>query len=214
MIAGASLPVEFNEEVLGPDLAGSLIPTRNRMLPLLAVFILMIEVLGLASLISEEITTGTIKGLLVTPLSMEGLFTAKGVFGVLFAFVQVTILMLITGGLLRQPLLMLLLLLVGAIMVTGVAFLIASASKDMLSVMSKGVLVLLILAIPAFNVLLPGLTTDWIKAIPSYYLVDGVHKIVNFEATLAVVWTNVLILGAFAAVFLTLGVFALRRQFR
>ncbi|GMR10870.1 MAG: ABC transporter permease [Anaerolineae bacterium] len=214
LMAGNSMTVEFNEQILGVDRAGSLIPTRDRMLPLLAVFILMVEVLGLASLISEEITTGTIRALLITPLSTEGLFTAKGIFGVGFAFAQVTLLMLVTGGLIKQPTLILLILFVGAIMVTGIAFLIASASKDMMSVMWKGMLALLILIIPAMNVLLPGLTTDWIKAIPSFYLVDAVHQVINFDASWSAVWSNVLILAAFAAAFLALGVLALRRQFR
>ncbi len=214
LMAGTSITVEFNEEILGVDRAGSLIPTRDRMLPLLAVFILMVEVLGLASLISEEVTTGTIKALLITPLSTEGLFTAKGIFGVGLAFAQVTLLMLVTGGLIKQPILILLILLVGAVMVTGIAFLIASASKDMMSVMWKGMLALLILIIPAMNVLLPGLTSDWIKAIPSFYLVDAVHQVINFDASWSAVWSNVLILAAFAAAFLALGVLALRRQFR
>ncbi len=214
LMAGTSMPVEFHEEVLGPDMAGSLTPTRDRMLPLLAVFVLMVEVLGLASLISEEITTGTIKAILITPLSTEGLFTAKGIFGVGLAFMQVTLLMLVTGGLIKQPILILLILLMGAFMVTGIAFLMASASKDMMSVMWKGMLAMLILAIPAMNVLLPGLTTDWIKIIPSFYLVDAVHQVINFDASWGAVWSNVLILAAFAAVFLALGIVALRRQFR
>ena len=214
LMAGTSLLVEFNEEILGVDMAGSLTPTRDRMLPLLAVFVLMVEVLGLASLISEEVTAGTIRALLITPLSTEGLFTAKGIFGVTFAFVQVTLLMLVTGGLIKQPLLILLILFVSAIMVTGIAFLLASASKDMMSVMWKGMLAIVILAIPAMNVLLPGLTSDWIKVIPSYYLVDAVHQVVNFDAGWGAVWSNILMLAAFAAVFLLLGVAALRRQFR
>ena len=214
LLVGNSLPVEFNEEILGVDMAGSLIPTRNRMLPLLAVFVLMVEVMGLASLISEEVTTGTIKALLITPLSTEGLFTAKGIFGAGFAFVQVTLLMLVTGGLIKQPLLILLILLVSAVMVTGIAFMVASASKDMMSVMWKGMLVILILAIPALNVLLPGLATDWIRIIPSFYLVDAIHQVVNFDASWGAVWSNVLILAAFAVVFLGLGVMGLRRQFR
>lgn len=214
VMAGSSMPVEFEEEVLGPDMAGSLTPTRDRMLPLLAVFVLMVEVLGLASLISEEITAGTIRALLITPLSTEGLFAAKGVFGVGFAFIQVVLLMLVTGGLITQPLLILLILLISAVMVTGIAFLLASISRDMMSVMSKGVLAIVVLAIPAFNVLLPGLTTDWIKAIPSYYLVDAVHRVINLDAGWAAVWSNVLILGAFSVAFLSLGVLALRRQFR
>ena len=75
-------------------------------------------------------------------------------------------------------------------------------------------LVIIILAIPAMNVLLPGLTTDWIKVIPSLSLVAAVHQVINFDASWGAVWSNMLILAVFAAVFLALGVLALRRQFR
>lgn len=210
---GQALDIDFTEEVLGPDMAGQQIPPRDRMLPLLAVFILMVETMGLASLISMEIETGTLRALLVTPLSVEGLFLGKGLTGASMAFVQVTLLMGVTGGLGRQPLLILLALLLGSMLVTGIAFLMASVSKDMMSVMGWGVLALLLLAIPSLNALLPGLTSDWIKIIPSYYLVDTVYRVVNFGAGWGDVTLNLLILLASALVFLGLGVVVLRRKF-
>jgi ABC-2 type transport system permease protein len=156
MIGHQSLAIETTTEILGPDMVGEQIPTRDRMLPLFAVFILMMETMGLASLISSEVVGGTLHALLVTPLRVEGLFLGKGITGVGLAFSETALVMAITGGLSDQPFLVLTVLLLGAVMVTGIAFLVGAFSKDMMSVMAWGVLTLLLLVIPSFNVLLPG----------------------------------------------------------
>ncbi|KPK92517.1 MAG: hypothetical protein AMJ88_10700 [Anaerolineae bacterium SM23_ 63] len=214
MISRQSLAIEVTTEVLGPDMAGEQIPTRDRMLPLFAVFILMMETMGLASLISSEVVGGTLHALLVTPLRVEGLFLGKGITGVGLAFSETALFMAVTGGLSHQPLLILTVLLLGAAMVTGIAFLAGAFSKDMMSAMAWGILTLLLLAIPSFNVLLPGLTSDWIQVIPSFYLVDAVHRAVNFEAGWAELGGDLLALLAFAGAFLTLGIGVLRRRLR
>jgi ABC-2 type transport system permease protein len=213
-MSGQSLNIEATEEILGPDRAGNQIPPRDRMLPLFAVFLLMVETLGLASLISSEIVGDTLRALLVTPLSVEGLFIGKGITGVGMAFTETALLMMFTGGLSDQPLLILTALFLGAMLVTGIAFLIASVSKDLMSVMAWGILVILLLAIPSFSVLLPGLTSDWMKVVPSFYLVDAVHRVTNFEASWAEVRVDLLALLGFAIVFLSSGVWVLRRRLR
>ncbi|MBN2554480.1 MAG: ABC transporter permease [Anaerolineales bacterium] len=213
-VAGEPLNVDATEEVLGVDRAGEQIPARNRMLPLFAVFILMMETLGLGSLIAGEIATGTLQALLVTPLRVTGLFISKGIVGVMLAFSQAVIFVLATGGLREQPLLILAALLFGSMLVTGVAFLLASVSKDMMSVMAWGVLAMIILAIPAMNILLPGLTTGWEKAIPSYYLADTVHRAVNFHDGWGELGGQMAILLAAAVGFLGLGIVVLRRRMR
>ncbi len=214
MLAGRPLTIEATEEVLGVDRVGDQIPARDRMLPLLAIFVLMVETLGLASLISMEIEGGTMQALLITPMKIEGLFVGKGLFGTALAFVQVAVLMAIVGGLSQEPLLILTALLLGSFLVTGLGFMMASVSKDMMSVMGWGILSILTLAIPSLNVLLPGFTTNWIKIIPSYYLVDTVHRVINFDAGWGDVGGNLLILLAFGLAFMVLGVWTLRRKFR
>jgi ABC-2 type transport system permease protein len=213
-VSGQTVDIETTEIMLGQDMAGAQIPLRQRMLPLLAVFVLMVECLGLASLIAAEVESGTLSALLVTRLTMPGLFAGKGIFGTGFAFTQAAVLMLITGGLARQPLLILTALLLGAWLVTGVAFLIASVGRDLMSVMGWGILALLLLALPTFTVLIPGLVSDWIRLIPSYYLVDTVFQVLNFGATWADVARNLLLLAAWSAAIMALGVVVLRRKFR
>ncbi len=213
-ISGQDLDIETTQIVLGPDMAGEQVPPRQRLLPLLTVFVLMVECLGLASLIATEVEAGTIGALLVTPLTMVGMFVAKGVFGTLFAFLQAALLISITGGLARQPLLILTALLFGAALVTGVAFLIASVGRDLMSVMGWGVLAVLLLALPTFTILVPGLASDWIKMIPSHYLTDTVYRVLSFDASWGDVTFNLLMLLVYAAAFMALGVVVLKRKFR
>jgi ABC-2 type transport system permease protein len=83
-ISGQTLSqIETTDIILGPDMAGAQIPPRERMLPMLTVFVLMIESLGLASLIAAEVEVGTLRALLVTPLTMSGVFVGKRIFGTL-----------------------------------------------------------------------------------------------------------------------------------
>lgn len=214
VLLGQPLNLEATEEVLGRDMVGAQIPDRDRMLPLFAVFMLVLETIGLASLISAEIEAGTLQALLITPLRVEGLFMGKGLAGVGLAFVQTALFMFVTGSLKSEPAVILTTLLLGSLLVTGLAFLLSSVGKDMISVMAWGILALLILAIPSFGVVFPGAVSDWVKVIPSYYMVESVHQAANFGAGWGDLWTNMLILLAFSILFLGLGVVALRRKFR
>ncbi|UCG25996.1 MAG: ABC transporter permease [Chloroflexota bacterium] len=209
---GQGLNLEVDERILGVDMVGGQIAPRDRMLPLFAVLLILVEMLGLASLLSEEIAGGTLMALLITPMTIAGLFIAKGATGVSLAFGQAAIFLGVTGGLGQQPLLILLALLLGAVMVTGIAFLIASLGKDLMSVMGWSIPILIILIIPAFAVIFPGATTAWIKAIPSYYLVDAVHLAGNFGLGLEHIWQDLVILLALGILFFALGIGALRRK--
>jgi len=211
-LAGRSLSLEVDETVLGPDMAGHNVAPRRRMLPVLAVILLITETLGLASLISSEVETGTVQALLATPLRVEGLFVSKGITGVILAFSQVLLIIAITGGLEREPLLVLTILLLSSVLMTGLSLLIASVARDMLSVIGWGTLVMVAMAIPSFNVLMPGLTSGWIKAIPSYYVVDPIYRVTNLGAGWSQVGTSLLALLGFSMLSFALGVATLGRR--
>lgn len=210
--AGQPFTVDINEQVLGVDMVGMQVPPRDRMRPLLAIFIIMFETFGLANLIAEEIEKDTVKALLITPMSPKDLFIGKGIFGVGLAFVQAVVFMAIVGGLGNNPLLVLLALLLGSLMTTGIGFLIGSVAKDFMSVLAWGMIIFIVLVIPAFGVMFPGAVTGWIKFVPSYYLVDMVHRVSSFGASLGDVWTNILILLAFSAVVFVIGTLGIRRK--
>lgn len=212
--AGQPLAVDISVEVLGPDMLGQQIPIRDRMRPLLAVFLVMFEMIGLASLITDEVQQGTGRALLVTPMKVRDLFAAKGVVGVGLAFVPAALFMAVVGGMSSQPLIILTALLLGAVLVTGFAFLIASLSLDMMSALGWGMVILIIFIIPAFGILFPSTVSAWAKVIPSYYLADTVHQASAFSAGWGDVWLNLLILVGFDIAVIWAGIIALRRKFR
>lgn len=212
-LTGQSLNIQANEIILGPDLAGSQILPRDRMLPLFAIIVLMFETMGLASLLAEEIQSGTIRALLVSPMSTRELFLAKGIVSVSMVFFQAVVLMTAVGAMQYEPLIILATLFLGALLVTGIGFLMGSTGKDMLSVMAWGILAMILLMVPSVGVIFPGTMTGWAKLIPSYYLVDTVHQVVNYGAGWSQISNNLLLLLIWDTALLLLGATVLKRKF-
>ena len=211
---GKSIEIKITEEVLGPDLLGTPIAPRDRLRPWAVILIILMETLFMANLIAEEIERRTINALLITPVTIKDIFAAKGLAGISLAFLQAIIFMAVVGGLNMQPLIIILTLLLGAILVTGIGFLLASISKDFMSVMGWGIPVLIIMIIPALSVIFPGVVTGWVKLVPSYYLFDTVHRVSNFGSSWADVWANLLILAGFCTISVFAGIIVLKRRFQ
>lgn len=211
---GHLLTYDTVEEVLGPDLLGDQIALRDRMRPLLAVFILLVEILTLASLIAVEIEQGTARALLVTPMRISELFLAKGLLGVGLALGQAVLFMALVGGFSHQPLIILLTLIIGSIMVVGIGFLLASVTRDVMAVTGWGMLILILLAVPGFGTAIPGLISSWAKIIPSYYLTDTVSRVANYGAGWGDIGVNLSVLAGFTIVVIWAGMITLRRRYR
>lgn len=214
IVTGQTLEIEFSEEVLGPDLGGTPLPPRDRLRPLLAVMLIMIETMGLATLISSEIERRTINALLVTPATVIDVFAAKGVAGMCLAFGQSALFMAIVGGLNHQPLVVLAALFLGSLLVIAAGFIIGALAKDMLSVLAWSMPVIIILVIPSLATAFPGSVSGWVEALPTYYLVDTVHKASSFGSSWGDVWQNLLILAGFDLLLVCAGVLFLRRRMK
>jgi ABC-2 type transport system permease protein len=128
------------------------------------------------------------------------------------AFVQATALLALTGGLSQHPALILLALFLGAILVTGIAFLLASAARDMMGVLALGMLAVLLLSVPSFSVLFPGTVSGWIKVLPSHHLVNIVHQAASYGAGWEASWPNLLALLGFDVAIVALGITVLKRK--
>ncbi len=210
----AKLAFEETQEVLGPDRLDESIPLRDRLLPLLLLAILAMETLGLATLITQEARTGTARAVLITPLRLGHFFASKTIMGVGLAFIQVLILITATGKLFTAPLPIIAILLVGSLMVTGIAFLVAAIARDSMSAMGWGMLAIIGLILPAMVVIFPAINTGWADLIPSYYLVDSLHRVLNFGAGWAEISQNLLYALITGVATLAMGSFFLRRRFQ
>jgi ABC-2 type transport system permease protein len=211
---GQSLNFAATQEVLGPDMLGEQIPLRDRMRPLLAIFILLVEVMTLASLISVEIEQGTARALFVTPMRVSELFIAKGTLGIGLAMAQAVLFMALVGGFNHHPDIVLTTLLIGSFMAVGIGFLLASIARDVMAVTGWGMLIIIIFAIPGIGTVIPGLLSDWAKVIPSYFLTDTVSRVNNYGAGWNEIWRNLAILSGFTVLVFWGGMAALRRRYR
>lgn len=205
--------VNENQTILGRDIYDTPIPLRDRMIPMLLLFLLSIEVLGLATLIVNEIESGTARALVTSPLRLGQFFSSKVLMGLVLAFSQVLILIVLTGKIAISPVLLLTTLLIGSLMIVGFSFIIAAMARDAMSVIAWGFLIIIAFAIPGMGVMLPGLATGWAEAIPSFYLVDTLHGILNFNETWADVGGSLMTMTIFGAAGLLIGSALLRRRF-
>jgi ABC-2 type transport system permease protein len=205
--------IETHEEVMGPDLLGEAIPARDRFMPAMLLIILVVELFGLSTIIMEEVEQDTATALLTTPLQVGHFVASKAVKGFVLSFGQALFVVVVTGLILRAPLMLLVTLLLGSLLVVGLGFIVAAFASDMMSAMSWGVLLYMALLIPGLAVLFPGVAGQWIKAIPSHYFVSAVHRIVNFGATWSDVAGNLTALFAAGVLTVIIGSLSLRRRF-
>jgi ABC-2 type transport system permease protein len=175
-VAGIPLPVSWSADellVLGTDRAGAQVPLRERMRPMLAFMVLLTESLALAGLVSVEVSQRTATALLATPARTVDVLLAKGIVGTLLAFSQALILLLVTRAFGAEWAVLLVAVLLGAMLMAGIGMLTGAGGRDFLGTIFYGMVFLLVLAVPAVAVLFPGSAGLWVRALPSYGLIQA-----------------------------------------
>lgn len=198
--------------VLGEDRAGDQVSLQEEMRPLFAFFVLMVETLALASLVAAEIQNRTVTAVLITPATARDFLAAKGLLGTSLAFGEAVLLMALIRGFSREPAVLLVALLLGAILVTGLGMVAGSFGKDFIGVLFWSVAFMLPLLVPAFAVLFPGSESWWVTLLPSWGLVDAIVGITTEGASWSGVAPSLLLLAAWGAACFTAGSIVLRRR--
>ncbi|MBE0477188.1 MAG: ABC transporter permease [Coriobacteriia bacterium] len=211
----AAIPVRLPEEetiILGEDRAGRQVSLRERMRPMLAYFVLMMESMALASLVAIEVEQRTVTALLVTPARVGDVLAAKTILGTLLAFGQALILLAVTRSLIGQWWLLLTATLLGAVIATAVALISGSAGRDFMGTLFLGVVFLIPLALPAFTILFPGSAPLWIRAVPTYGVFQTMVGVTAYRETWTELWRHLAGAVAWAAALLAVGLVVLRRK--
>lgn len=215
-VAGKDLPVELPSEetiILGPHRVGQHASLREKLRPLIAFVVLMVETYAMASLISTEVLQRTITALVVTPMKMWHFFTAKTLFGTCLALGQGLVILLLVGAF--TPFnwsLLLVTMIIASFLFTAVAMLIGAAGKDFLGQLMYSLLFTIPLLIPAFSVLFPGTVATWVKAIPSYPIIHLLAGATVYETGWAESYGMLSYALMWALVIYSLGLFVLKRK--
>ncbi len=213
-LAGVAPPVDPITEaiVLGTDRAGNQISLQQQMRPMILIMVLMVETFALASLVAIEIQQRTAVAVLATPVSVVEFLAAKGVFGVGLALFEVVLLGVLIGAFAVNAPAVLVILLFGAVLVTGFGMIAGSYGKDFMGTLMVAMLFMIPLMIPAFGALFPGSSPAWVKIIPTYGLVDAMLQVTVDGAGWSQIAPTLLLLAAWGVAAFVAGAFILRRR--
>lgn len=215
-LAGRELPVTMPDEdsiVLGTDRAGEQISLRDRLIPMLAFMVLMMETFSMGSLISIEVLQRTATAVLVTPARISDFLTAKTIFGTGLALVQGLIVLVFVQAFTAEnwPVLLAAVVL-GALMFTGIAMVVGAAGKDFIGQLFYSMAFVLPLIVPAFAVLFPGSTAPWVRVLPSYPVINMLVEGAIYNTGFSAVWGQFAYGLAWVVALYGAGLLALKRK--
>ena len=217
-MGGVELPVtapETDAVILGTDRLGDQFTMRDRLVPILALMILLMETFSMSSLISVEVLRRTVTAVLVTPARVLDFLVAKSVFGTGLAFAQGTLVLALVGAFTGQNwLTLVVIMLIGSMMFTGIAMLVGSAGKDFIGQLFYTMMMTVPLLIPAFAVLIPGSTAPWVQVLPTYPLINSLIGATLYEQTLIDMWQPLLLATGWLIIIFGTGLFMLSQKVR
>lgn len=208
-ITGAESPVVVQMEILGD---GENVPWQVRLLPLV---VLMTVILGgmlvPATSLVEEKEKHTITAVTTSAVSLEEVFVAKGLLGWLVSLSMGILILVINRAFGTQPLLLVGLLALAALMAAVLGVILGALVKDINSLFAtvKGLGILLYA--PAFVYMFPS-WPQWIGRIfPTYYMISPIVDVTLNGAGWADIWLDVAILVGLIALLIGAAVTIARR---
>jgi len=215
-LAGKELPVTMADEnsiILGEDRVGNQASLKDKLRPMVIFMVLLMETFSMASLISTEVLQRTVTAVLVTPVRVSDFLISKAVFGTVMCLGQGLFVLLVIGGLTADNWsLVLTVLLMGAMMFTGVALFVGASGKDFMGQLFYSMLLTVPLLIPSFSVLFPGTAAAWVQVLPTYPIIDTLVGAMTYGQTWADSLGSLAYAAAWLAVLFIAGLLQLRRK--
>ncbi len=174
-MAGQKPPVEIVSAALG---AGEGMTWEERLLPLIVLIAIFMGgmMVPAVSLVDEK-QKQTLKALVITPVSLGDIYLAKGAVGAILSLFMGVLILLLNHALGTQPVLLLLVLSLGAILAATVGVLLGTLVKDVNSLFAIMKFMGLFLYAPALIYLFPQVP-GWIgRVFPTYYVMAPIIEI-------------------------------------
>ncbi len=191
-LGGQEVPVEIESVTLGDEVS---VPWSDRLLPflvLMAVFFggLMVPA---TSLINEK-EKNTLEALVITPTTIGDVFAAKGLVGVIISLFMGVAILVLNQAFGAQPLLLILVLALGAIMAVELGLILGTLLKDFSTLFTVWKSGGILLFAPAIVYMFPQIP-EWIGRIfPTYYAIQPIVEMSLRGGGWSDIATNVFIL--------------------
>jgi ABC-2 type transport system permease protein len=191
-LGGQEVPVEIESVILGDEAS---IPWSDRLLPLVVLMAVFLGgiMLPATSLIDEK-QKKTLEALAVTPTTIGDIFVAKGILGVVLSLFMGVAILVLNQAFGAQPLLLVLVLLLGAIMAAEVGLLGGALIKDITTLFAIWKAGGILLFGPAIVFMFPQIP-EWVgRVFPTYYVIQPIVAISQQGVGWSDIATNVFIL--------------------
>lgn len=208
-LTGQEAPIEMEAITLGD---GEIIPWNDRLLPfvvLMAVFLggLMLP----ATSVVNEKEKKTLEALVITPTTIGDVFLSKGILGFILSLFMGILILVLNQAFGTEPLLLTLVLALGAIMAVKLGMILGAFVKDFTTLFAVWKFGGILLFAPVFVYLFPQIP-EWIGRIfPTYYLIQPIVEISQRGGGWPDIATNVFILVGLDLILIGVVMFALRR---
>lgn len=192
-IAGDEIPVILESITLGE---GGGIPWEERLFPFIVLMTVAIGgVMVPATALVEEKQRRTLSALVVTPTTLADVFAAKAVLGVLISMITAVIILSLNSAFGRQPFLLLLSLLLGAIFSAQLGLILGALTNDVNTLFTTIKAIGLLLYAPALIYIFPQIPS-WVGRIfPTYYVMQPIVEITQQGGSWREVAPELTILG-------------------
>ena len=191
-MGGQEVPVEIESVTLGDEVS---IPWSDRLLPLLVLMAVFLGGLMLPSTsIIDEKQKKTLGALVITPTTIGDVFVAKGLVGVVLSLFMGVAILVLNQAFGTQPLLLVLVLLLGAVMAVEFGLLAGALIKDVTTLFAIWKFGGILLFGPAIVYMFPQIP-EWVGRIfPTYYVIQPIVEISQRGGGWPDIATNVFIL--------------------
>jgi ABC-2 type transport system permease protein len=208
-LAGQDAPVEIETVVLGDDMP---VPWSTRLFPLVVLMAVFFGGLMLpASSVVLEKEKRTLQALVITPATVEDIFAAKALVGVILSLFAGMATLLLNQAFGAQPALLVLVLALGAIMAAEMGLLLGAFLKDWTTLFTVWKTGAIVLFAPAFIYLFPQIP-EWVAQLfPTYYLIQPILQLSQQGSGWADIATSVYFLVGLDVLLAAAVVLVLRR---
>lgn len=208
-LAGQKVPVEIESVTLGDEVS---IPWSDRLLPFIVLIAVLIGGIFLpATSIINEKQKRTLDAVVVTPTTLADVFVAKALLGIILSLCMGILMLVINQAFGTQPLLLVLVLVLGSIMAAETGLLLASVLKDTSTLFAVMKFFGIFFYAPVLIYLFPQIP-QWIGRIfPTYYIVQPIVDISQRGGGWPEIAANVFILVGLDIVLAGVAIFVARK---
>ena len=208
-LTGQEAPVEIESITLGDEVS---IPWNDRLLPLIVLMAVFIGGLFLpATSVINEKEKKTLEALVITPTTIGDVFIAKGLLGMILSLLMGVVILIMNQAFGAQPLLLVLVLALGAIMAAEIGLLCGAFLKNITALFAVWKTGGILLFGPAIVYMFPNIP-QWIGRIfPTYYILQPIIDISQQGGGWSDIATNVFILVGLDLILIGVVTYVLRR---